>query len=161
MPAEVPIIYTAQYGNARLAWTERLLSLGISLGCLAVLVTAAQLTPHPAGMGTHRDLGLYACTFVDRTGLPCPSCGMTTSFTWFAHGNLLASFYVQPAGLALAILATLVFWTGLYIAITGKPVHRLLKRFPPIVYLSVLFGIGIFGWAWKIFLYVKGMDGWG
>ena len=86
---------------------------------------------------------------------------MTTSFAWFARGNLLASLYVQPAGLVLAVLTTMLFWACLYIALTGSPLHRLLRLGQPAVYLFTLFGVGILAWAWKIFIYLRGIDGWG
>lgn len=127
----------------------------IAGACCAVLVIAARVTPDPSGMGTHRRLGLQQCQFLVRTGLPCPSCGMTTSFAHFVRGNLLASFYVQPAGLALAILTTMMFWTGLYIAVTGKPVHRLLNTMPTTAWMLALFGVGLFGWAWNIFVHLN------
>ena len=76
-------------------------------GCLLVLVIASQLTPSPAGYGSHTGypLRLQSCVFMDRTGLPCPSCGMTTSFCWFVRGNVAASVYVQPMGAVLAAMA--------------------------------------------------------
>ena len=47
---------------------------------LAPLVIAAALSPSNAGHGTHRQLGLPACGWQTNMGLPCPTCGMTTSF---------------------------------------------------------------------------------
>jgi len=155
------MIYSPLPGNTRLSIGDRALALAISAGCLAVLFLATRLPPNLAGMGTHRQLGLNACTFLGNTGLPCPSCGMTTSFSWFVRGNLAASFYTQPAGLFFAILTTMVFWASLYIALTGKPAHQILKRIPTLGYLLTIFGVGLLGWAWKIFIHVKGMDGWG
>jgi hypothetical protein len=137
-----------------------MLAVGIALSCLGILLTAAWLTPNPKGIGTHHRLGLTTCQMLVRTGLPCPSCGMTTSFAWFARGNLPASLYVQPAGLMLAILTTMLFWASLYIAVTGRAAHRLLQVIHPQVYLFALFGVGIVGWIWKIFIHVRGIDGW-
>jgi len=49
-------------------------------------------------MGTHRALGLPKCMFLQWTGLPCPGCGLTTSFSWLAHGQWQKAFEVHPLG---------------------------------------------------------------
>ncbi|NBO19844.1 MAG: DUF2752 domain-containing protein, partial [Proteobacteria bacterium] len=41
------------------------------------------LTPDARGLGTHEQLGLPPCGFYLWYGLPCPSCGMTTSWPHF------------------------------------------------------------------------------
>lgn len=85
---------------------------------------------------------------------------MTTSFAYFVRGNLAASVYVQPAGAALAILTTMAFWACLYIALTGKPVYRMLGMMPSTTWMMALFGVGLFAWAWKICIHLIGIDGW-
>ena len=97
---------------------------------------------------------------MDRTGLPCPSCGMTTSFCWFARGNVAASFYVQPMGAVLAALAGCCAWAGFYVAVTGRPVYRLLRLVPPRYSLVPLLAAFVLAWAWKMFIHTRGLDGW-
>jgi hypothetical protein len=75
------------------------------------------LQPSPSGVGSHQGLGMQRCQLLDRSGVPCPSCGMTTSFSWFARGNVAASFYVQPMGMLMALSAACCVWGGLYVAI--------------------------------------------
>ena len=65
---------------------------------------ARSLQPRPQGYGTHQQLGLPPCSFLMLAGMPCPSCGMTTSFAYFTRGNLVKSFQSNPAGLVLATL---------------------------------------------------------
>ena len=157
----VPLIYTRDTLPPPLRGWMRLAALGVALGCLAVLVTGAWLTPTgERGIGTHTQLGFQPCQFEVRTGLPCPSCGFTTSVTYFAHGNVLASLYVQPMGFVMAVLFAAGVWVGGYIALTGRPVHRLVSMLPDRKWLIVLLTIAVGGWAWKIFIHLTGRDHW-
>ena len=72
----------------------------VTLG--AVLVLAALLEPAAAGHGTHTQLGLGSCSFLSATGVPCPMCGATTSFSLMAHLRPLEALVNQP-------FATLLF----------------------------------------------------
>lgn len=157
---DMPVIYSPHYGSPVLAWWWRALAGAISLVCLAVLVLASQLTPAAGGTGTHEQIGLNACQFHLRTGIPCPSCGMTTSFAYFAHGQLAASFYIQPMGMVLAVLTAVAFWAGLYIAITGRRAHRILRFVRGQVLLWTLVALAVAAWGWKIFIQLNGWDGW-
>jgi hypothetical protein len=155
-----PAIYAPKSSAIRLSWAERIGAAIVAICCCTVLIIARILPPSPSGVGTHLGLGLNRCDFLDRTGIPCPSCGMTTSFSHFARGNLAASFYVQPMGMILAILTTAAFWIALYMVITGKPVLRLLRVLPARYYFLPLMFMGVAAWAWKIFIHVRGIDGW-
>ena len=161
MESAVPVIFGGNPPRLRVSALGRLLALAVAVGCLGPLLAASAVHPSPAGVGTHTDLGFYQCQFLDRTGVPCPSCGMTTSFAWFVRGHLLGSLYVQPMGLVLACLAVTAFWGGLYIAVTGRPIHRLLSAASGHYYLIALFSVGLLAWAWKIVIHLRGLDGWG
>ena len=50
---------------------------------------AYRLEPDPRGFGTHQRLGLPPCTIRTVFGVPCPSCGMTTSFANLAKGHFV------------------------------------------------------------------------
>ena len=50
---------------------------------------------------THTTMGLPPCTFYEKTGLPCPSCGMTTSFALLIRGDLWHSVQANFAGTLL------------------------------------------------------------
>jgi hypothetical protein len=165
LPLEgTPNIYTGKFlGRSvpnRMPVSERLFAFALAVGCLVVLLVAAGLTPAGGGFGTHRQLGLEECAFLVRTGLPCPGCGMTTSFAWFARGNLAASFYVQPMAAVLALLCGMCVWAGGYIAVSGKPVHRVLSIVPEKLYLYPLLALAILAWAWKMYIHLHGLDGW-
>jgi hypothetical protein len=157
----VPRIYAISPEVQRVAPLHRAIAAAVALGCLAVLITAVSIHPSSTGMETHRQLGLAECQFLRTSGIPCPSCGMTTSFAWFVRGNIVASLYVQPMGTLLATGAALTFWAALYIAATGKPVHRLMSILPASYYVLVPMGVGIAAWGWKIFTHLRGIGGWG
>jgi hypothetical protein len=54
------------------------------------------------------DFGLLfgPCGVKQRTGLPCPTCGMTTSVLAFVRGDVLTAFFVQPAAAFLCTVLT-------------------------------------------------------
>jgi len=85
---------------------------------------------------------------------------MTTSFAWFVRGRLLHSLWVQPMGTVLALLACLTFWAALYVGVTGKPIARLMRMVPSRYYLTPLLTFALLAWAWKIFIHLRGIDGW-
>jgi hypothetical protein len=93
-------------------WWVRCSLLLIALGWVAVFAVAAWLHPYaedgtPLRMETHRQLKLPPCTFKYYTGLPCPSCGMTTSFSLLMHGDLMNSLRANAVGTFLAIIGLL------------------------------------------------------
>jgi len=161
MPRTVPIIFSPRSRPARLSSHARVGLGALALGCLVLLFTAASIRPSPSGVGTHEGLGLRECQFLETTGLPCPSCGMTTSWAWFVRGNLAASFYIQPMGFVLALGAAMTLWGAGYGAVTGRNPAPLLRRLPGKGILLGLLGFAIVAWGWKIFIHLHGLDGWG
>ena len=63
-------------------------------------------------------------------------------------------------GIVLAVLCAMTLWTALYVAITGIPVTRLLQLIPARYYIAPLMTLAILAWAWKIFIHLRGIDGW-
>lgn len=129
---------------------HRLLAALVAALALALLLVAAGLTPNPAGHGTHAALGLPPCGMVLATGLPCPTCGMTTAFAHAARGDLPASFLAQPMGFLLALSASCAVWIGLYAAATGARVGSILSRMVSPRLLWVLAGLTVAAWLYKI-----------
>ena len=85
---------------------------------LAVLIAgfgvARRLEPSPSGFGTHRQIGLPPCTVRVVAGIPCPSCGMTTSFANFTRGRFAAAARANAGGLLLAVFcAVQIPWLAL------------------------------------------------
>lgn len=94
--------------------------LAVLTGALGVLTTARMLTPSLEGRGTHVALGLSPCGFLAYTGLPCPTCGLTTAFAHLAHGSLRASLHAHPLGLPLFALTLLLVPAALHHAIRAR-----------------------------------------
>ena len=107
---EVPGSWFARLSSAV---QDRLIGLILFLPTGTVLGIALYLTPNPAGMGTHRQLGLGGCAVLTMTGFPCPMCGMTTTFTHLAHLHLIEGTLNQPFGLFLFLATVLGAAVGL------------------------------------------------
>ena len=95
------------------------LLLGLIAGLVTVFSVAAYLHPYgddgsPLTMETHRQLNLPPCTFKELThGVPCPSCGMTTSFSLLMHGDLVNSMRANWVGTLLALYGLVLIPWGL------------------------------------------------
>jgi hypothetical protein len=76
------------------------------------------------------DIGFWLgpCGFKQRTGLPCPTCGMTTSVLAFSQGRIFESFYIQPAAGLLCCVLVVIAFLALFTAVFGV-YFRFIKRF--------------------------------
>jgi hypothetical protein len=97
----------------------------IAVALVGVFALAAYLDPYqndgsPRRDETHRQLGLPQCTFKKVTGLPCPSCGMTTSFSLLMHGDPVNSLRANAAGTLLALVCLLLIPWSLACAARGR-----------------------------------------
>jgi hypothetical protein len=98
-------------------WVRRALVFMV-LGLVAVFGVALWLNPYevdgtPRRMETHLQLGLPPCTFRMLTGLPCPSCGMTTSFALLVRGDLRNSLLANAVGTLLALFCLILIPWGI------------------------------------------------
>ena len=116
----------------------------------ATLTTARLLRPSPNGFGTHEQLGLPPCLFFKLTGIPCPSCGLTTSFAHSARLHFYQAFTTQPFGpiaffLAIASIPFFIFLIRRRIPwnefIRAKGLDRL---------IYVLIAMYLLSWVYKI-----------
>jgi hypothetical protein len=121
-------------------------------GAGIVIAIAMHLTPSPDGFGTHRQLGLGACTMLQLTGWPCPMCGMTTTFTLFAHLRPIDALLNQPFGLILFPVTLALAVLGAMDLILGRGALRgalkLVQRRERTWAGVLLFGM-IGGWLYK------------
>lgn len=84
------------------------------------------------------------CAFVDATGQPCPSCGMTRSWVHLARGEILTSIRYNIAG------AVLLGWLAVGGVLGGLRLLKRDERFLKVPY-SLAAGFGLF---WMIVLYM-------
>lgn len=109
-------------------WSSMVTWAVLFAGPLAVLVTAAMLTPSTAGHGTHTQLGLPPCGFLVYTGFPCPGCGLTTSFSHMIRLELLGAFGANPFGILLFLSTAAMVPIALFGFIKRMPVIDTLDR---------------------------------
>lgn len=91
----------------------------ITAAIVLLCVVGFFLLARLAGAGkVDTDRWLEPCGFKQKYGLPCPTCGMTTSAISFAQGRIKQSFYIQPAGglfcSVLVVAAFLAFLTAFF-----------------------------------------------
>lgn len=143
-------------GGERLARPvmDRVVNLGFAWMALSPIGLARILEPSSEGVGTHQQLGLPPCTFLYLTSLPCPFCGMTTSWTHAAHLDLDAAIYTQPAGVVLFLLTLALGVALLGRAVVGAAPFRP-DRFAAAIPAKLWWGLAsglMLGWGWKIFV---------
>ena len=131
---------------------DRVVNLGFAWMALSPIGLARMLEPSREGVGTHQQLGLPPCTFLYLTTVPCPFCGMTTSWTHAAHLDLAASLRTQPMGLVLFALTLALGLALLGRAVAGaapfRP-ERFAAAIPAKAWWALAGGV-LVGWIYKI-----------
>jgi hypothetical protein len=111
-------------------WVRGLL-LALSAGWVLVFGLAWYLNPYqedgsPRTLETHRQLGFPPCTFrIITGGLPCPSCGMTTSFSLLVHGDPVNSLRANWVGTLLAVYGLVLIPWSLVSVLLKQPLFIL------------------------------------
>jgi len=102
------------------------------------------------GLGVDFGILFGPCGFKQRYGLPCPTCGMTTSVLAFSRGEVLRSFSIQPAaGLLCSVLVVGAVLSGI-VASLGKYPRFIGQVLARLRILYILIGLGLIvavGWA--------------
>ena len=121
--------------KAAFPWYLRIILGMIGFVPVVLLIVAAFLSPDPQGYGTHRQLGLPPCSFkVWFNGMPCPSCGMTTSWSHMTKGQVFSSFRANPGG---ALLALFSIFGGPWLMISAIKGDWIFGEPPPWLVFSV------------------------
>lgn len=97
---------------------------------LAILAIALArgLTPDAHGFGTHVQLGLPRCGFLALTGMPCPSCGLTTAFAYMARFDVLHAVRANVVGVPLFLGTLTAIPYCMVGGVRGWPLEATLKR---------------------------------
>jgi hypothetical protein len=122
----------------------------------ALMGFAAWLEPSPTGVGTHTSFGMPSCLWMTSMNLPCPTCGMTTSFAHAADGHLFMAFRAQPAGALLALAVGMAAVGAGYVAITGARLDRMLAGAWRPRWIWAVGVVVILAWLYKMLL-VRGL----
>jgi len=106
----------------------RLIWSALAFAALSVVAIARWLEPDPRGLGTHVQLGLPPCPFHALTGLPCPTCGLTTSFAYMARLQITSSVAAHPLGAPLFALTSIAVVVAVCGSIRAWPLESTLSR---------------------------------
>ncbi len=134
----------------RLGPRSRLALAALAAAIVVVLGLARALKPDPRGFGTHSQLGLSPCTFRELTGQPCPSCGMTTAFSWASRGRLDRAWSANPAG---AVIAPICLLAAAWLAVAsarGSPRPFRSADAPLMVLVLGFVALGLVNWAVRL-----------
>ncbi|MDF1868910.1 MAG: DUF2752 domain-containing protein [Phycisphaerales bacterium] len=129
---------------------ERIAAGLVAIITLAVLTTAAWLTPNPDGHATHTQLGMNKCTWVVWFDKPCPTCGMTTSFSHAGEGSWTTATLTQPMGALLALLTTMIFWGATHQALTGSRIGSVAQTAMRPKLVITMLALAAAAWVYKI-----------
>jgi hypothetical protein len=130
--------------------SDQVKSIALGLASSACLITARLLQPSPRGVGTHEQLGLPPCAFLYLTGIPCPSCGLTTSFAHAARLNFYEAFIVQPFGPILFCLMALSVPLSFYMIYSRISYAKLIDSAKSKLAINALVALYLLSWLYKI-----------
>jgi hypothetical protein len=130
--------------------TDKSVAIALLAAACGVLATALWLKPAACGYGTHTQLGLPPCYFLQVTHLPCPSCGLTTCFAYAIRFQFWKAFLANPFGL-LAFFATVSsIPTAIYLLWRRMSFRRITEsaHFSRAVYVATAFYF--MSWLFKL-----------
>jgi hypothetical protein len=133
---------------ARALW-----AVGGAAAC-CVLALSRWLTPDPSGMGTHTQLGLPPCGFLVLTSIPCPTCGLTTSFAHMARLQITDALHAHPLGPLLFALTAIAVLVCAWSCARGSPPVETMKRLRVARLLVIIAAAAVIAWLarlWAIF----------
>lgn len=129
---------------------DRIRYSAVAVSATALLLIARFLRPSAAGVGTHQQLGLPPCLFLRLTGIPCPSCGLTTSVAHAAHLHFAQSIVTQPFGFIVFLVVLLSIPFSVYFIYRPIPVSVLAELPGRKLVLRLTLALFLLSWFYKI-----------
>jgi hypothetical protein len=137
--------------SAALSRRSRFLTALVGAGLLGTLVLAGLLRPDPRGSGTHQQLGLPPCTLTVVAGIPCPACGMTTSWALVTKGRPLDALATHVTGTLLAVVALVAGMGATIVAVRGKRLAWQPGETAAAIGALALAGLVLVEWMFRLF----------
>ena len=131
------------------AWVYRFIGLLLCLLPLGLLVVAGRLEPSSSGLGTQQQLGLPPCTMLVILGVRCPSCGMTTSWAYFARGEFVESATANLGGFLLAIYSLAFAYFCILFAFQGRMPSYAAQKWLAVCLLAIV-AVTLVGWGFRL-----------
>ena len=125
----------------------------VLLGAVIVYSAARWLEPDPRGYGTHESIGLPPCGLKLFTDLPCPSCGLTTSFAHSARlevGPALQAHPIGPVLFASVMVGGILSAASLAWRVPHDRLDRWLRLFPWWPTAIAFFTIFFLQWGYRV-----------
>jgi hypothetical protein len=126
-----------------------------------VFAIATQVQPYKADgtakrQASHTSIGMAPCRFQEMAGMPCPSCGMTTSFALLVRGDVINSMRANWVGTGLAVFCALFVPWCVVSSIRGK--YLWVRRLEaPLAFLVGTFTVLMLG-RWGVVLLMSVFD---
>jgi hypothetical protein len=117
---------------------------------LSVLVTARWLEPDPTGVGTHVQLGLPPCAFLYFTKLPCPTCGLTTSFAHMARLQVTQAFQAHWLGPPLFALTAVTVALCAWGCAAGMTIANAIERLRLARLVAIIAAAAVIVWVVRL-----------
>jgi len=128
---------------------DRMRNFVVSLLCFCFPILSRFLHEGGIRVSTHL-LKLPGCGLKTLTGIPCPFCGMTRSFSELSSFHIREAFNIQPAGVVIYFLCLISGLFFLSRAVLGKPFINLKKgKYWTLAFNILLVFIGIV-WIFRI-----------
>jgi hypothetical protein len=137
-----------------LSLRQRLRAAGVGLA-IAGLFASLFLAQH---LGCNVGSLFGPCGFKQRYGLPCPTCGMTTSVLAFSRAEVIRAYEIQPAAglgctaliLSVPLLVGVALWGRIPSGLRWVLNHIRISR------VLILVGlVGAAGWAVTLWLALR------